>query len=617
RADSGDELLLQLECDGPKVVEKERKTIVNKKKDGCTPLFIAAKRGNVEIVEYLVNTCHADVEEKGLYQVPDDQSIHKVSPLWCAAVAGRLHVVKCLVKYGANVNCVSDTGSTPVRSACFMTYYDIVKFLVESGADITIPNYNGGTCLINSVQSVPLCQYLLEKGAAVDAVDIQNKTALHYAIQEHRLDTAKLLIRFAADPFIKSRYGDDALQTACLKGATEIFEYLLNEIWYPVERIADAHELIGSTFLDEHHDLQIALRFWRSAIQIRNIPEPPVQKAVLPPNPAYGNMKEYETLEELDNMAGNLEAMRLQSLMICERILGLKHKDLIFRVMFRGAAYADALRYDICIALWRRAMELRIQRDTLLNNEAIFTAQALVRLFVDLQAHRTEALSQFQLDIREVVSLLDLIMNNLPQCQELLLARPLWKRHEECFDRLLKVISHLLYVFSQMNAVEFKRLGILSKVRLLLSMNPRTSSGDTLLHLAGNADNCIKHTSYADERLFVCFPNKKVMELLLACDADIHAVNYRGSTPLHIAAMPGNYRLEILQMLLNAGAHIDQKNLMEERPLDLIHSSPHTPHSFIFNHESLKCLAARIVSRSSLQYENIVPKHLENFIRIH
>jgi len=52
----------------------------------------------------------------------------------------------------------------------------------------------------------------------------------------------------------------------------------------------------------------------------------------LPPNPAYGNMKEYETLEELDNMAGNLEAMRLQSLMICERILGLKHKDLIFRL---------------------------------------------------------------------------------------------------------------------------------------------------------------------------------------------------------------------------------------------------------------------------------------------
>lgn len=44
----------------------------------------------------------------------------------------------------------------------------------------------GGTCLINSVQSEQLCSYLISKGADVNAKDIQNKTALHYAIQEHR-----------------------------------------------------------------------------------------------------------------------------------------------------------------------------------------------------------------------------------------------------------------------------------------------------------------------------------------------------------------------------------------------------------------------------------------------
>ena len=48
------------------------------------------------------------------------------------------------------------------------------------------PIYNGGTCLINSVQSVSLCEFLLESGANVNAQDIQLKTALHYAIQEHR-----------------------------------------------------------------------------------------------------------------------------------------------------------------------------------------------------------------------------------------------------------------------------------------------------------------------------------------------------------------------------------------------------------------------------------------------
>ena len=92
------------------------------------------------------------------------------------SVAGKVKVVEVLVKYGADVNSVSDTGSTPVRSACFMTHLDIVRLLVSNKADIQKPNHNGGTCLINSVQSVELCKFLLENGADVNAEDIQNKT---------------------------------------------------------------------------------------------------------------------------------------------------------------------------------------------------------------------------------------------------------------------------------------------------------------------------------------------------------------------------------------------------------------------------------------------------------
>ena len=138
-----------------------------------------------------------------------------------------------------------------------MTHLDIVSYLVECGADILKANYNGGTCLINSVQSVQLCLYLLQHGASVNARDIQNKTALHYAIQEHRFETTKLLLDHGADPYAKSRYNDDALQTACLKGAAQIFLYLIDRIPYDPERLADAHELMGSTFLDEHTDTQV------------------------------------------------------------------------------------------------------------------------------------------------------------------------------------------------------------------------------------------------------------------------------------------------------------------------------------------------------------------------
>lgn len=163
-----------------------RREIVKRKRDGCAPLFIACKRGNVVIAEYLITKCGADIEQRGLYEVPEDRSVHCVTPLWCAAVSGNLELVKCLIRLGSEINALSDTGSTPVRSACFMTHLIIVEYLVEHGADINKANYNGGTCLINSVQSVQLCMYLISKGADVNAKDIQDKTALHYAIQEHR-----------------------------------------------------------------------------------------------------------------------------------------------------------------------------------------------------------------------------------------------------------------------------------------------------------------------------------------------------------------------------------------------------------------------------------------------
>ena len=68
--------------------------------EGCSPLFIACKKGNVEIVEYLLSVCNANVEVKGLYEVQDDRTIHTVTPLWCAAVAGKLKVsVVTLVEF--------------------------------------------------------------------------------------------------------------------------------------------------------------------------------------------------------------------------------------------------------------------------------------------------------------------------------------------------------------------------------------------------------------------------------------------------------------------------------------------------------------------------------------
>ena len=104
---------------------------------------------------------------------------------------GKLQIINTLF----GLFSASDSGSTPIRSACYIVrpgfqspHYEIVKCLVKAGADLSKSNHYGGTCLINSVQSPSLVKLLLDTNRIdVNAQDIQRKTALHYAVQENRI----------------------------------------------------------------------------------------------------------------------------------------------------------------------------------------------------------------------------------------------------------------------------------------------------------------------------------------------------------------------------------------------------------------------------------------------
>lgn len=64
----------------------------------------------------------------------EGETIEGAPPLWCAAAAGHLALVKLLVKRGAKVNSITKTNSTPLRAACFDGHMDIVTFLRNNGA---------------------------------------------------------------------------------------------------------------------------------------------------------------------------------------------------------------------------------------------------------------------------------------------------------------------------------------------------------------------------------------------------------------------------------------------------------------------------------------------------
>ncbi|XP_011300181.1 protein fem-1 homolog C [Fopius arisanus] len=598
-----------------------RREIVSRIKDDCAPLFIACKRGHVEIVEYLITVCDADIEQRGLYEVPDDRSVHCVTPLWCAAVAGKLPVIKCLISHGAEVNAVSDTGSTPVRSACFMTYLEIVEYLVEHGADILRANYNGGTCLINSVQSVELCTYLLRHGADVNARDIQNKTALHYAIQEHRFETTKLFLEHNADPHSKSRYNDDALQTACLKGAIQIFDYLVENVSYSPERLANANELMGSTFFDEHGDIAAALIYWRKAMDIRmeNMEEGQVlqKRPVMPKRESFRNAVEFSTLDELNSIAFDLDAIRIQSLLICERILGENHKDTLYRLMYRGASYADALRYQNCIDLWKRTLEIRVERDSILYTDTCFTAQAIVKIMVDLNEATTDRIrDKDEPRFCDVVAVFKLLTSQLCEAREILEKRPVYKRHQDSYDHILKCVTHLIYLLVETAQTKGQKTEAHQLVRELVRRNPRSAStGDSLLHLCVSSLNSITSSYFTSDEKMVVFPHTDVVKLLLDCGAHVNARNESRSTPLHIASNAYNFLNPLIKLLLDYGAHLDIPNRVGDTPAKIISSNPHNNINLV-NYMTLRCYAAQAIFKYGIHCTEL-PVTLRQFLEYH
>lgn len=373
----------------------QRRRIVTQKIMGNAPLFTACLKGLVHIVNYLLDECHADIEQRGIYEVEQDHSRHVVTPLWCAAVANHLEVVKTLVLHSAEINSSSDTQSTPVRSACYMTNISIVKFLVDHGADLHKPNVNGGTCLINSVQDPFLCEYLIKKGADVNARDNSGNLALHYAIREDQLDTVKLLVRYGSDYKAKNVFGDDALQTAALRGYTNIVRYLLDNTEQTPQDAIHSLELLGANLVDEIHDISGATEIWKKAMTLRFLDPRNIITKEIPTSTiyAYQHAREPQTVEELEKIT-EADDVYMQALLIRERILGPNHKDTTFGLMYRGAVYADSHRYQRCVDLWMYAYMLRHSKGDPLKQECLFTVQALVKLFwemqVELESNATE-----------------------------------------------------------------------------------------------------------------------------------------------------------------------------------------------------------------------------------
>ncbi|XP_055641410.1 protein fem-1 homolog C-like [Toxorhynchites rutilus septentrionalis] len=533
-----------------------RKTVVDRQPEGeCSPLFIACNQGNIRIIEYLITVCAASSDQTS-YHVSEDGLMGNITPLGNACASGNILVVQRLLRLGCDVEGPFEDGLTPLQIACRWSNLTVVQELIENGADLRKQSYDGTTCLMNAAQSMPLMSYLLNNGADVNVCNIYNRTALHCSIERRSFESTCLLLEHGADPFVQNSDGDDALQTACIYGEIETADFLMQHFEYSAERQADAYELIGSSLIDRFSDRQLTLKYWQKAHHIRSNGTSYLQKRPQPPSRfAFRDAFEFTTSEELDEIAADDDALRMQSMLICDRILGIEHDETLRRLMRWGFEYECNSNSEKCIDLWILALKGRIDKYSILLCETNETAQTIVRLMTKILEERDDDADIDDLTLFEgALTVFKMLASNVIETSYLLDVQPVHLLQQQNYDQTIQCLTHLMHVLLSTSFCEDDDELIENEVRELIQIRCSINK-DTLLHLAVSSSNVLTRGYLrGDNSAPSIFPSLEVTELLIGCGADVNAYNETNCTPLLIASMDSNSDREVVETLLDHGA---------------------------------------------------------------
>ena len=424
----------------------------------------------------------------------------------------------------------------------------------------------------------------------------------------------KILLEHDAQ-MTKDSYNMTPLLAASVTGHAPIVEYLIS---HPdcskVERI-NALELLGATYVDKKRDMLGALGYWKRAMRERysdkgSLIEKPTDMS---PIAAYENAIEVRTTQELDDVISEPDGMRMQALLVRERILGPAHPDTSYYIRYRGAVYADMGNFERCIRLWMYALDMQQKILEPLNpmTQSSFLSFAELFLFMMTENRRRKP---HPVDFQDMMVVFSKAVRELELGMTQLAKTPATERETSHFNRLLVIIMHLVALICRnMNrctedgAMAFKKVAY-----RLVRMNPRGDKGYTPLHMA-----CSEDTSTVGRYPMCNFPSLPVVDLLIEVGASVTAVDLNSNSPLHIAAANKKCPADIIRLLLDKGGHIDAVNIDRRNPMQLLQDNSIYDIVTPLNYMTLQCLAARKVEECGIPYKGQVPKKLESFLRMH
>ncbi len=187
--------------------------------DGLTPLVLAADRGHLDIVKFLI--------EAGA-QLHHISEGNNWTALLLAADKGHIEIAQHLIASGFNVKKLGGPASV---HAILNDHNDIASLLLEHGVN---PNflYDDHIPLVSILadkNETELLKTYIDSGADLNLADNDEKTPVFYAVFGGNLEALILLVNNGAN--VHHKFGEnqfDLLNRACAGQSAEIVSYLLD-----------------------------------------------------------------------------------------------------------------------------------------------------------------------------------------------------------------------------------------------------------------------------------------------------------------------------------------------------------------------------------------------------
>ena len=221
--------------------------------NGATAIVLAALSKNVELCQYLIqNGADVNASEEG-----------KLSNLYHAGSTNDIDILNLLIQQGLKIDLSSEKDNVQLLNLIYQKYFTIPEYLLSNTNQkpdikylktyLATASSSGSLSIVNLMiekfgvpvddqlqgkftalqqavmdEQVEIIEYLLSKGANIDAVILENgATSLYAAVDTKKIKSAKLLIEKGANIHVTTRSGKTLLHRAAKNGSAGMIRFLL------------------------------------------------------------------------------------------------------------------------------------------------------------------------------------------------------------------------------------------------------------------------------------------------------------------------------------------------------------------------------------------------------